>query len=219
MNLLISLVLEVFWKIWKSTLRFEVRGLEAVDRQISEGLVPVFAVPHHTILLSALSYGNRPATLLASLSSDGEIAAKFLQKRGFSLVRGSSSRGGKEALGALKQAIKAGHPVAITFDGPRGPRLIPKAGIGVCAWHATGSLFLPVFQLRPVFFGRFVACLKLNSWDRFLLPLPFCRFLVTYHEVVLPSKSEHPLEEWVSQSLEILRCAVFKNYAEGQSNQ
>ncbi len=216
MNLLISFFLEVFWQLWKWTLRYEIRGLETVDREISAGLVPVFAVPHHTILLSALCYGNRPATLLASLSSDGEIAARFLRKRGFRIVRGSSSRGGKEALGSLKLALQSGQPVAITFDGPRGPRLIPKAGVAVCAWHASGSLFLLKFQVKPILFGRLLACIRLNSWDRFLIPLPFCRFSVTFEKLELPEKKENPLEEWVNQSLAILRTEAVQYYEGGE---
>jgi hypothetical protein len=212
-NLLITFILEVFWKLWKWTIRYEVQGLEAVDREIADGLVPVFAVPHHTILLSALCYGDRPATLLASLSADGEIAARFLQRRGYRLVRGSSSRGGKEALSALRDALQSGQPVAITFDGPRGPRLVPKAGVAVCAWHATGSLFLLKFQLRPVFFGGNFACIRLNSWDRFLIPLPFCKFSVTFAKLGLPVKKDHPPEEWVNQSLEIIRTEAFQHYA------
>ncbi len=211
-NLLISFLLEVFWTIWSWTIRFEIRGLEHVDRELSSGQVPVFAVPHHTILLSALCYGNRPATLLASLSADGEIAARFLKRRGYSMVRGSSSRGGKEALNGLKVALSAGQPVAITFDGPRGPRLIPKAGIGVCAWHATGSLFLLKFQVRPSFFRREGLCLRLRSWDRFIVPFPFCRFTVIFEKILLPEKKEHPLEEWVNLSLEALKKESLEHY-------
>ena len=211
-NFLISFMLEVFWAIWSRTIRFEVRGLEQVDRELSSGLVPVFAVPHHTILLSALCYRNRPATLLASLSADGEIAARFLGRRGYNLVRGSSSRGGKEALNGLKVALGAGQPVAITFDGPRGPRLIPKAGIGVCAWHASGSLYLLKFQVRPSFFRRDGLCLRLSSWDRFIVPFPFCRLNVTFEKILLPEKKEHPLEEWVNLSLDALRKETFDHY-------
>ncbi|MEY3901231.1 MAG: hypothetical protein RL189_537 [Pseudomonadota bacterium] len=214
MNFLVSLLLEIFWKLWTSTIRLEVQGLEAVDRDRKEGFVPVFAVPHHAILLSALAYRGRPATLLASLSKDGEFAARFLAKRGFKLVRGSSSRGGKEALANLQDALNQGQPVAITFDGPRGPRLIPKAGVAVCGWHATGGVYLVKAAVRPSRFTSAGLCLRLNSWDRFIIPLPFCRLNVDFARLDLPEKKEHPLEEWVCHALAHIRREAETFYAE-----
>lgn len=214
MNFLVSLLLELFWKLWTSTIRLEVHGLELVDDERKEGLVPVFAVPHHAIVLSALAYRGRPATLLASLSKDGELASRFLAKRGFKLVRGSSSRGGKEALANLQEAINEGQPVAITFDGPRGPRLVPKAGVAVCGWHATGGVYLVKAVVLPSRFGSAGLCLRLNSWDRFIIPLPFCRLRVEFARLVLPDKKQHPLEEWVSQALQKIRLEAESFYAE-----
>ncbi|MEY2987174.1 MAG: hypothetical protein RJB13_695, partial [Pseudomonadota bacterium] len=94
MKLLYSLLLEFYWLLLRCTIRLKIRGLELIERELESGRTPVFAVPHHVILLSALAYAGRSATLLASLSKDGEFAANFLQRRGFRLVRGSSSRGG-----------------------------------------------------------------------------------------------------------------------------
>jgi lysophospholipid acyltransferase (LPLAT)-like uncharacterized protein len=214
MNFLVPLLLEFFWKLWTSTIRLEVQGLEAIDSDRKAGFVPVFAVPHHAILLSALAYQGRPATLLASLSKDGELASRFLAKRGFKLVRGSSSRGGKKALTDLHDAIREGQPVAITFDGPRGPRLIPKAGVAVCGWHATGGVYLVKAVVHPSRIIGVKLCLRLNSWDRFVIPLPFCRLHVVFAKLDLPDKKQHPLEEWVSHTLLQIRSDAEAFYAE-----
>jgi|1048.fasta_scaffold56130_2 hypothetical protein len=205
MNLLLSVLMEFLWKLWSWTVRLEIQGLEDVDEDLAKGRVPVFAVPHHTILLGALGYRGRPATLLASLSSDGEFAARFLKKRGFTLVRGSSSRGGKQALLELKNALGNGRPVAITFDGPRGPRLVPKPGVAVCAWHATGSVYLLKCEVLPSFLRSTGLCIRLNSWDRFIVPIPLSRIRVNFSKIQMPEKTQHPLEEWVPQALNSIR--------------
>lgn len=210
MNVLVSILLEIFWFLWIRTIRCQIQGLELVDEERSRALVPVFAVPHHSLLLSVLSYRKRSATVLASLSSDGELAARFLRKRGFKLVRGSSSRGGKEALAELKSAIGLGEPVAVTFDGPRGPRLVPKAGVAVCAWHASGSLFVVNVRVLPSLFYRDGLCVRLNSWDRFVVPLPFCRMQVVYERLLLPSKDSCSMEEWVNHALRDIQSSVEK---------
>lgn len=216
MKLLVFLLLEVYWLLLRVTIRPQIMGLKDVDEEILQGLVPVFAVPHHTILLSALAYPNRPATLLASLSKDGGFAAEFMKRRGFALVRGSSSRGGKEALLSLMGAIDLGHPVAITFDGPRGPRLKPKAGVGVCGWHASGSVFLMKHSVEPVWFFPEGLCVRLKSWDRFIIPFPGCRLRVEFSKLNLPQKTSHSRDDWVSLVLTEIESKTLEFY--GQSD-
>lgn len=214
MNLMVSLALEFFWFLLRLTIKPSIHGLESIDRELAEGKVPVFAVAHHTILLSALAYRDRPATLLASLSKDGELAAGFLKKRGFQLVRGSSSRGGKEALESLLQSIARGQPIAITFDGPRGPRLKPKAGVGVCGWHSSGSIYLLKHTFFPSrWFPRGI-CLHLRSWDRFIVPLPGCRWRAEFVRLELPEKTTHSREEWVGAALASIEAHAQAIYAD-----
>lgn len=198
MKLLVVLVLEIYWYLLRLTIRLRIRGLELVEEELGRGLVPVFAVPHHTILLSALAYGHRPATLLASLSKDGELAAQFLKRRGFSMVRGSSSRGGQQALESLKEALGSGQAVAVTFDGPRGPRLVPKAGVAVCGWYASGAVYLLKHTILPSWFFPGGLCVRLKSWDRFILPLPGCRVATEFFKIQVPEKTTQSKEDWVS---------------------
>lgn len=214
MKVLASLLLEIYWMLLKITVRSRIRGLEVVDLELSKGQVPVFAVPHHTILLSVLAYKNRPATLLASLSKDGELAAGFLERRGFEMVRGSSSRGGKQAMRELKLALQDGIPVAVTFDGPRGPRLVPKPGIGVCAWNASGSIFLLRHKILPSLFFPSGACIRLRSWDRFLIPLPGCRIESEFYPIAVPEKNTHSREEWVAHVISEIETSTREYYKE-----
>ena len=218
MALLFSLLLELYWHILKCTVRLQIRGLEVVERELSAGKTPVFALPHHTILLSALAYAGREATLLASLSKDGEFAAKFLQRRGFGLVRGSSSRGCKEALVQLEEALQRGSPVAITFDGPRGPRLVPKPGVALCGWQASGSIFLLKHRVVPSRSVGRKLCATLKSWDRFVLPFPGCTIECEFAALALPDKLSLTREEWVSGALLLIEDQTHKFYNSGKSS-
>ena len=104
---------------------------------------------------------------MASRSKDGDIIAAALWVLGIFAVRGSSSRGGKEALADIEARVRAGSSVVITVDGPRGPAHDVKLGILVLA-QRTGRPIVPcVPACDPVWRAR--------SWDRYEVPLPFSR--------------------------------------------
>ena len=86
---------------------------------------------------------------------------------GMRAARGSSSRLGRQAVSALLDVQRAGHDIGITPDGPRGPCYDFKPG-AVIVPRRTGAPLLLVG-------GEFTAAVRLNSWDRFYLPLPFSR--------------------------------------------
>ena len=111
---------------------------------------------------------------MASRSKDGEIIALWLERNGYRATRGSSSRGGGQALRELVRHVRAGGHAALTVDGPRGPAREVQAGIVQLA-KLTGGWILPITSSasRPRF---------LSSWDRYLLPMPFSRGVVAYGE-------------------------------------
>ena len=79
---------------------------------------------------------------IASLSDDGRYAEMFMQSFGLQVVRGSSSRGGARALIQLVRKLKKDKtPLAITIDGPRGPRYSCQPG----AAYLAASAQVPVF--------------------------------------------------------------------------
>ena len=71
---------------------------------------------------------NQRVAILVSEHRDGEIIARVAQSIGYRLIRGSSTRGGERALLALARELKAGAEVAVTPDGPRGPREVMRPG-------------------------------------------------------------------------------------------
>ena len=98
---------------------------------------------HQHLLLMLHARFRRPISALVSQSRDGEIIAQVFQHYGIDSSRGSSSRGGSAAFRDMLRQAKAGHNLAITPDGPRGPARIAKDGVIVTA-QATGLPILPV---------------------------------------------------------------------------
>jgi len=134
------------------TMRHETRGQEAVDALYREGGHAIIAFWHAQQLMIPIGYRGTRAHVLISQHEDGEIIARIIARFGHGAVRGSSTRGGAKALRALIKLARSGQDVAVTPDGPKGPRHVAKLGVIQLA-KVTG---LPIV---PVAF----ACSKKNS--------------------------------------------------------
>jgi lysophospholipid acyltransferase (LPLAT)-like uncharacterized protein len=162
-----------------ATLRLTEVGVDALQPRWAEGRPLIYAVWHGRILMIPWltarlrrTRGARAVRVLASRSRDGELVARWVARFGLSVVRGSSSRGGGEALRALAATVRAGQDVAVVPDGPRGPCERLQAGLVVLA-AVTGAPIVPLaFAARPA--------RRLASWDRFLVPVPFARAAVVF---------------------------------------
>lgn len=127
-------------------------------------------------------FSGAGSVALISQSRDGGLLADLLGRLDFQVVRGSSSKGGKEALASLVDAAHAGRRVLITPDGPRGPRHEMKPGAVVVA-HRAG---VPLVLCRV----RAAAAMHGSHWDRFLLPLPFARIELDFVILDIPPGAE-----------------------------
>ena len=96
---------------------------------------------------------------------DGQLIASTVSYLGLDAIRGSSRRGGAKVLIQAIGMLKKGFDVAVTPDGPKGPRHSVADGVVVMA-QKTGKKVL-VFECRPSKYWQF------NSWDRFTVPKPF----------------------------------------------
>jgi len=114
-----------------------------------------------------LSHGDASLHVLVSQSRDGRLIAAAVAGWRLGMVHASRSRGGASGLRALLRLLADGTPVAITPDGPRGPRR--QAAPGVAQLAALGGV--PVLPCA----ARTSRGLVLGSWDRMILPLPFAR--------------------------------------------
>lgn len=126
--------------------------------------------------------------VLISGHRDGQLIAKTVKHLNVQSVTGSSSKGGGAALKRMLSLLKAGEYVGITPDGPRGPRM--RASNGVVAIARLSGL--PVVPVTYSVNRRRV----MDSWDRFLLALPFCRGVFVWGEPIdIPRDADEEMQE------------------------
>ena len=160
-----------------TTLRFEVIAEEGAVPEKPPGR-GIFCFWHRCTLPCGWYFRKFHSSILISRSFDGELIARTLSLLGFNSVRGSSSRGGAAGLLALQQLVARGKLVVFTADGPRGPIYQTKMGpvkLAQMTQEEIGS-----FYLLPE------RAWTLNSWDRFLIPKPFSRVVVSWSRRVAP---------------------------------
>ena len=192
------------------TWRYEVIAPEGVT-PLLEGRgagSDIFAFWHQCVLPCTHYFRRTGAVILISQSFDGELITRILRLFGFDAVRGSSSRSGREGLLGLKQVLENGKPAIFTADGPRGPIYQTKMGPIKLA-QISGSP-IGAFHLEPE------KVWVMNSWDRFLVPKPFTKIVVswgpwTHVPADLPSEQFESKREELNAAIETARLRALKH--------
>lgn len=139
--------------------------------KLNENEAFIFVAWHGDLVSCPVNYFNaRPNSkvkTMISQSKDGEIISKVYSLFGIESIRGSSSKGATKALISTIKEIKSGNDVALTPDGPRGPRF--SIADGVIAIAQKSGAKIVVLNSQPSKYWQF------NSWDKFVLPKPFGR--------------------------------------------
>jgi len=148
---------------WGKSLRIRFLGEGEKGRRV------IYALWHGRMFVLIYFYRRMRIDVLISQHSDGELVTRVVKGLGYLPVRGSSTRGGLKGFFELSQEAR-GRSLAITPDGPRGPREVVQPGIILLA-QRTG---LPIVPLGASAQKRLV----LPSWDGFLIPHPFSRAVV-----------------------------------------
>jgi lysophospholipid acyltransferase (LPLAT)-like uncharacterized protein len=125
-------------------------------------------------MLPLVAEHHRPTTVLISDHKDGEIITQIVSGFGCRAVRGSSSKGAARALLQLSRTLNEGNDIAITPDGPRGPRHSFAPGAVVLSQRTGSPIVLLASYAKRVW--------RLNTWDGFEIPKPFARVTVAYGE-------------------------------------
>ena len=159
------------------TLRYEDRTEPGVTPGYAIPGPTVFAFWHRSLLACAHRFRSLDIAILISPSFDGELIARTVELLGFRAIRGSSSRGGPTGLRSMQLAYAAGHVCAITADGPRGPVFVAKPGT---AQLANSVATPPTGTWVGTFYALPNRAWQLRSWDRFLIPKPFSRVVITW---------------------------------------
>jgi lysophospholipid acyltransferase (LPLAT)-like uncharacterized protein len=151
-------------------------GLSRERETIQKARNVIYCTWHQRIAYCADFMTTRNLVVMVSQSRDGEYATRLAKLLNVETTRGSSTRGGKQALDDTVQGLKEGKNGAMLVDGPVGPARVAKIGTVIMAYRAG----VPII---PVAWGA-ERCWVLNSWDRFMIPKPFSRVVVCMGEPI-----------------------------------
>jgi len=152
-----------------STLRFRVDGEDVIqDTLAAQTSIVVFGW-HELLLVAACHLPGYHPYIMISQSRDGERIARVVERLGWKVVRGSSSRGGARALLEMVRALRTPTLAGHLIDGPRGPRHEVKPGIVTLAQRSRAALLPATYYTS----WKWTA----PSWDRMQVPLPFARIV------------------------------------------
>ncbi len=167
-SLIVTLVLRVVRALWR---------VERVGNYPATQKGPrLYAHWHGDELLLLPVFGGWGLAVMASRSKDGDLMARILQRFGYFVVRGSSSRGGAGALKGLVDAVRVeNRSASIAVDGPRGPVFKAKPGI----------LFLARTTGVPIIAAAGCASSQWDikgAWNQGYLPKPFAKCVALFGE-------------------------------------
>jgi lysophospholipid acyltransferase (LPLAT)-like uncharacterized protein len=175
-RLFVRIAVPVF-RLWFATCRIQIVGRHCHDDYVNGEASGVGATWHRNSLFLVWFYRHVRPMILFSRSRDGELIARFAERLGIIPIRGSSSRGGKEAFREMLRylAEPGARKVATVLDGPKGPKYVAKMGMILLA-QKSGLPIMPIMMsAKPAIIFR-------KTWDQTMIPLPFSRVVVIYRE-------------------------------------
>ncbi len=191
---LLARVVSSLARVLFATLRLRLTDRAGLLKQ-SPGFPLIFTFWHNRILAITIAHarfyprlGRRGVSVLTSPSRDGELLAQVMACFHMGAIRGSSSRRGSRAVRECVAHLETGADLAVTPDGPKGPRYSLGPGLILVA-QTTGARIVPMHV-------RFLNALELRSWDGFRIPLPFSRVDVTIgpYEAIPPTPTPAAFE-------------------------
>lgn len=190
---IIALMANIYDRLVIFTSKIEYVGYENVKKS-DYGL---FVHWHRYILL--MPFFTYPKKLkiafLISPNRDGQLISKTAKLAHISTIWGSSGKNmGAQIMRDFKETLKTSY-VGITPDGPRGPGFVMKSG---CIRLSSESK-KPII---PVTY-RISRKITLSTWDRFIVPLPFAKVTITFHEPIYVDETENDIE-FYAKKLETL---------------
>ena len=180
------------------TMRWQAVGDAHLDAIYKSGNRAIFTFWHGRIFPATYYWRNRGIMVMTSMNRDGEAIAQCIQRFGYGVARGSSTRGGLRALTEMNRQIRNGHDAAFTIDGPRGPRYVAKPGPVLLAMKTGAAIFCFHISLKHK--------IQLRSWDEFQIPLPFTNAIVLKAPPiwVAPDSTEENLRTLHSKMQQVL---------------
>jgi hypothetical protein len=149
------------------TIRWQTAGDSHLDEIHKSGNRAIFTFWHGRIFPATYYFRHRGIVVMTSMNRDGDAIAECIQRLGYGVARGSSSRGGFRALAEMAREIRRGRDAGFTIDGPRGPKYVAKQGPVLLALKTGAAIFCFHVSMKHK--------IQLKSWDEFQIPLPFTR--------------------------------------------
>ncbi len=187
------LLADAFYLLYR-TCTVETRGREYHDETLRQHGRCHVVIWHESMAMAGCYNRGTDYLTLTSYSYDGEFAARVIKRWRIYAARGSSSRGGSEALDALEEAAKTVPVTGFTLDGPKGPRRVSKPGIAILAARTQLPIVPNAYAVSRAW--------RMNSWDRFPVQKPFAHIICAYAPPIPPPPDESP------EAIEATRLAV-----------
>jgi lysophospholipid acyltransferase (LPLAT)-like uncharacterized protein len=193
-------------RLYLSLIRVRTLHEDVLLQSLQTGRKMVAAVWHQRFL-GALGYVTKfrylSLSIMISMSRDGDWIAPVVKWLGLRPVRGSSTRGGKEALAAMVQDLVQNQAAIHIVDGPQGPKASIKAGLIRLAQLSKAAIIPIYISMDHVWVTR--------SWDHFLIPKPFSQVLIRFGGLI------NVPEQMDSEAFEALRWEVEKKMIDGHA--
>ena len=189
---ILAILIGLLVKIYSGTWRIRLKGNE-----VPVG-VSIICLWHNRLMMPIAlyrrclrrNYITSPLNAMISASRDGSFLTAVISQFGLGAIRGSSSRRGAVALIEARRALDGGNAVAVTPDGPRGPKYVSKSGPIHLASH-TGCCIIPLSPQPNRYW-------QLNSWDQFRIPFPFATINLVVGDPISvpPDLDSAQLDSW-----------------------
>ena len=178
--------------------RFRVRHRERWQRLVDTRRPFIYLLWHEALLPLLWQHRRQQVTIVVSEAREGQYLSDYAQRIGYRLLPGSSTRGGARALLGAIRVLEEGSTVAITPDGPRGPRREIKPGV-VHAAQRAGAMIMPLHAATSSGWSA-------RSWDRMFLPKPFAEVHLGYGEPFAVAPGAAGLQAGIAQCAASLAC-------------
>ena len=175
-TLLTSIIFQIL-NLYTRTLRVRFEGAEEIQKHLENGGRIIMTSWHQRFFGGFFipKIFKWSPCIMISKSRDGDFVARIARQVGWIPVRGSSSRGGREALRAMVQGVHEHKIGGHIVDGPTGPPRIIKPGLISLAQSAKAVICPTVVSYEKAWIA--------NSWDRFMVPKPFSRVLLRFGSI------------------------------------
>ncbi|MFZ4438664.1 MAG: lysophospholipid acyltransferase family protein [Syntrophales bacterium] len=179
------------------TCKKQIFGQDVWDDQMRKnGCKALGAGWHRGIIYIIFHFRNIGGAIMTSRSTDGELGAQLIKRFGYTSPRGSNTTGGREALDEFVSSVNSGKPGGLAVDAPKGPPYVSKHGI-IAAASRTGAVICPFsWYAEPN--------IRIGSWDRTMIPKPFCRLVAVFDRepILVPLDAGYERQEELRQELD-----------------